>query len=187
MPLFMQRDLTFLDNAWWKADIRESEFFPILLHGVCFHLLIWLTKSPSAAMVSLWFQWLCTHITLVPDGSWPWCCPWGAGSSTGTHRGQGVPGAMLGYRPEQVGTTEGQGRCTVCPAQHSWVGNCFHLLCFKGRLLLSRADKEEADLQSLSNVALIGVTHLDGAEVKRRRPYGVTFIFVKFRDKPLIW
>lgn len=50
--------------------------------------------------------------------------------------------------------------------------------------MLSRAGKEEANLQS--NVALIGVVHLDGAEVKRRRPYGVTFIFVKFPDKPLI-
>lgn len=60
------------------------------------------------------------------------------------------------------------------------------MLCFKGKLLLSRAGKEEANLQSLSNVALIRVVHLDGAEVKRRRPYGVTFIFVKFPDKPLI-
>lgn len=52
--------------------------------------------------------------------------------------------------------------------------------------MLSRADKEEASLQSLSNVALIEVIRLDGAEVKRRRPYGVTFIFVRFPDKPLI-
>lgn len=52
--------------------------------------------------------------------------------------------------------------------------------------MLSRAGKEEANLQSLSNVALIRVVHLDGAQVKRRRPYGVTFIFVKFPDKPLI-
>lgn len=51
----------------------------------------------------------------------------------------------------------------VCPAQHSCVGNCFHVLCLKGRLLLSRAGKEEANLQSLSNVALIRVVHLDGA------------------------
>jgi len=56
----------------------------------------------------------------------------------------------------------------------------------RGRILLSRADKEEASLQSLSNVALIEVIRLDGAEVKRRRPYGVTFIFVRFPDKPLI-
>lgn len=178
--------LTFLDSSQRKADTRESEFLFCYI-GVSFHLLIWLTKSPSAAMVCLWFQRLCRHTRLIPAGSWPWCCHWGAGGSTGAPRGWAVPAATLGYRPEQVGTTEGWGRCSVCPAQHSWGGNCFHMLCFKGSLLLSRAGKEEANLQSLGNVALIGVTHLDGAEVKRRRPYGVTFIFVKFPDKPLIW
>ena len=90
----------------------------------------------------------------------------------------------------QVGTNEGLwqklGRWNICQVQQGFVGDCFHVPCSKGRILLSRADKEEASLQRLSNVALIEVIHLDGAEVKRRRPYGVTFIFVRFPDKPLI-
>lgn len=61
------------------------------------------------------------------------------------------------------------GRWDICQVQQGFVGSCFHVPCSKARILLSRVDKEEASLQSLSSVALIEVMLLDGAEVKRRR------------------
>lgn len=77
------------------------------------------------------------------------------------------------------------GRWDICQVHLGFVGHFSHTPCSKARILLSRADKEEASLLSLSSVALIEVMLLDGAEVKRRRR-AVTFIFVRFPDKPSI-
>lgn len=83
------------------------------------------------------------------------------------------------------------------PAGKSWVDAVFVKFSCVCRwlfpcVLLSGWDfafkdrQEEVSLQILSSVTLIQVIRLDGAEVKRRRPSGVTFIFVRFPDKPLI-
>lgn len=123
----------------------------------------------------------------------PWVCSWGAGArraqGTGAKAGWTLPWRVIGpSRWAQVGPLVAKARSMgYLSSSAGFWGGYFHGPCSKGRILLSRADKEEASLQSLSKVALIEVIRLDGAEVKRRRPYGVTFIFVRFPDKPLIW
>lgn len=110
-------------NIFRQLSRREAEFFPILLQGVHFHLLLWLTKSHQQ-------QWSPLVAVAVQSHPAPSCSP-----DLGVVAG--VQGAPRDHRPEQVGTargsmqfvqlsTAGQGIAPMCSALKA-------AFCFQGQ------------------------------------------------------
>lgn len=152
-----------------KGRNREFEVFFL----IWFDLVVWLTTSVSGT--SSRRCWRCLSSRAAALG-----CRDRVGAAA---RGSRTLSAVIPAQGHEWGHAVAQPGSTGRWSSSAGFGRgWFHGPCSGGGFCFQGQTRRK-QVCKVEQCALIEVMRLDGAEVKRRRPCGVTFIFVRFPDK----